>query len=97
MHQYLVLAASTESLAVAVCDSEGKYHLIRATLELPAVGAELHGAGPGAGFRLLLSARSGQVYGAIFELIDCGEKTARRSMSVPRRASILQRSASIHG
>jgi hypothetical protein len=80
MHQYLVLDANARGKAVAVCDSEGKYHLVRTTAEMPAVGSELHGAGPGSGFRLLLAVKSGKVFGAVFDLIDCGEKAARRQL-----------------
>jgi hypothetical protein len=79
MHQYLVLDACAEGRAVALCDSDGKYHLVRATDDVPAVGVELVGADPG-GFRHLLSARGGQVFGAFFERIDCGEKTARQHL-----------------
>jgi hypothetical protein len=83
MHQYLVLDACAEGRAVALCDSNGKYHLVRATDEVPPIGVELVGAGPG-GFRHLLAARGGQVFGAFFERIDCGERAARRQLRLQR-------------
>ena len=71
MHRYHVEAISDQGRAIALRDCTGKYHLARATAEVPTVGAALDGALPGLGFGVLVAPDTRRFFRVMFELVGC--------------------------
>ena len=84
MHRYVVANAHSQSPFVALCDSEGRFHVVRATTGTPPVGTRLTGNTPALGFGLLLGEALDKVYRVTFEAVDCGRE---RALPSPAAAS----------
>jgi hypothetical protein len=80
MH-YRVAFASPDARAIAVRDAYGRCHVARSTLDLPAVGSELHGAQPILGFCILAGPSTRQFFRVTFELVGCDSQAAQRRLS----------------
>ena len=80
MHRYVVASTQTLNRLIALCDSEGRFHVARASMATPQVGTKLTGNSPALGFGLLLGEPLDKVYRVTFETVHCGHKEAMQSL-----------------
>lgn len=76
---YRVYDTNQAARTIALRDDAGRFHLASITADLPQIGEELEGEAPALGFRVLL-APTGQAFRAIFEHLDCGQRSALRHL-----------------
>jgi len=82
MHRFVVASTQAFGRLIALCDSEGGFHVARTSAGSPPVGTRLTGNGPALGFGLLLGEQIDVVYRVTFEAVHCGRDAAMRSMQV---------------
>jgi hypothetical protein len=80
MQRFVVAGTQVPGQLMALCDGDGKFHVARAALGTPEVGARLMGNDPALGFGLLLGEPLDQVYRVTFEAVRCEHHEAMRSL-----------------
>jgi len=83
MHRFVVASSHTPARLIALCDSEGLFHVARTATGVPAVGTPLVGNGPQLGFGLLLGESFDTVYRVTFEAVRCDRDEAMQSLEWP--------------
>ena len=81
MYDYTVLdvvRVGTKS-KLCLCGDDGRFHVARASIAVPQIGARLSGDEPALGFGLLLGALVDQVYRVTFEVVGCTQAEALNS------------------
>jgi hypothetical protein len=83
MHRFIVASTQAFGCLIALCDSDGGFHVARTTAGTLPVGTRLMGNRPALGFGLLLGESIDTVYRVTFESVHCGREQAMKSLQVP--------------
>lgn len=70
MQPFRVVSANATGRQLALRDPAGQRHLVRARVDVPAVGVDLRGIAPQLGFGLMLAVPTDWVFRVVFEQLD---------------------------
>ena len=93
MHQYTVVDATPDGRLLALLDASGRFHIVRANVEGPAIRSVLLGLRPWPGQALLLDQSAGTVFRVNFEHVDMDQLATLRRL----HPSALQDEPSLGG
>jgi hypothetical protein len=80
MHRYVVAGTQKSGQSITLCDSDGRFHIARASAGAPQFGTKLIGNRPTLGFGLLLGELLDDVYRVTFEAVHCGREEVLRTL-----------------
>lgn len=81
MYDYRVLDVVHDGTKanLCLCGQDGRFHVARASIAVPQIGARLSGDEPALGFGLLMGPMVDEVYRVTFEVVGCTEAEALTS------------------